>query len=178
MRILVAAALIGAAVPCLAQVPGGPMPDPALQARAAAPAFDLYGEDDESRRWKARVDGLVASICGTCGPSTRHRPPRAGSAPASQEDAVARALDDHTLQRGDLVMLPDGLKVFRGGPEPFAPASLGAPPKVRAQHPGGPPGPVSSRARPAASISGADASAAAGERTRQLRVVYPGPVPP
>ena len=169
MRILLAAALIGAALPCVAQVPApaASEPAPAPHASAGAPAFDPYGESEDSRRWKARVDSLVASICGSCGQPARRPPPRRGGTASPEEDAVARALADETLRPGDVVMLPDGPKVFRGGPEPFAPATIGVAKQPPATEP--------RRARASRSADGE--VSAARERGTQPRVVYPGPIP-
>ena len=170
MRILLAAALIGAALPCLAQAPAPAASEatPAPHASAGAPAFDPYGESEDSRRWKARVDSLVASICASCGQPARRPPPRRGGTASPEEDAVARALADETLRPGDVVMLPDGPKVFRGGPEPFAPATIGVAKQPPAKEP--------RRARASPSAPDREISATR-EGATQPRVVYPGPIP-
>jgi hypothetical protein len=88
-----------------------------------------------------KPEGRSGVICSECGMQFRagYLSPRAGVPALSQDErAVIAILSDESLQPGDLVMFPDGLKVFQGGSPPHtadrfrhveAPARRSIPPR-------------------------------------------------
>jgi hypothetical protein len=66
--------------------------------------------------------GIICSGCGVV-PSAPMRARHNSSAEpvSSPEAAIADILNDSSLRPGDLVMFPDGLKVFQGGVAPYTP---------------------------------------------------------
>jgi hypothetical protein len=68
-----------------------------------------------------KPDRRPGVICTECGMQFRagYLSPRAGvPALSPDERAVIGILNDESLQPGDLVMFPDGLKIFQGGSAP------------------------------------------------------------